>query len=100
MLTQARLDMLALNQNRNASLGLEGHVQELNDHYHLISHNLDHLKQSTTQEVEGLRSELGDRWSLQVFGCIVHFVKVNCKLDKIATCNVETSDMLSGRLFF
>ncbi|XP_022612655.1 pentraxin-4 [Seriola dumerili] len=54
-LTQARLDMLALNQNRNSSPGLESRVQDLNDHYHHMSQDLEHLKQSTTQEIEGLR---------------------------------------------
>ncbi|KAM7372251.1 hypothetical protein PAMP_009431 [Pampus punctatissimus] len=55
VLTQARLDMLALNQNRNSSSGLESRVQALNDHYHHLSQDLEHLKQSTTQEIEGLR---------------------------------------------
>ncbi|XP_071319106.1 pentraxin-4 [Trachinotus anak] len=54
-LTQARLDMLALNQNRNSSRGLESRVQDLNDHYHHMSQNLEHLQQSTTQEIEGVR---------------------------------------------
>ncbi|XP_040918564.1 pentraxin-4 [Toxotes jaculatrix] len=54
-LTQARLDMLALNQNRNSSKGLENRVQALNDYYHHMSQDLEHLKQSTTQEIEGLR---------------------------------------------
>ncbi|XP_044187724.1 pentraxin-4 [Thunnus albacares] len=55
VLTQARLDMLAMNQNRNSSIGLESRVQALNDHYHHLSRDLEHLKQSTTQEIEGLR---------------------------------------------
>ncbi|GAA6226057.1 pentraxin-4 isoform X1 [Lates japonicus] len=54
-LTQARLDMLALNQNRNSSQGLESRLQALNDHYHHMSQDLEHLKQSITQEIEGLR---------------------------------------------
>ncbi|XP_029365195.1 pentraxin-4 isoform X2 [Echeneis naucrates] len=54
-LTQARLDMLALNQNRNSSQELKSHVQNLNEYYHHMSQDLEHLKQSTTQEVEGLR---------------------------------------------
>ncbi|XP_029998102.1 pentraxin-4 [Sphaeramia orbicularis] len=54
-LTQARLDMLTLIQNRNSSGGLESRVQALNDHYHHMSHDLEHLKQSTTQELGSLR---------------------------------------------
>ncbi|XP_042361527.1 pentraxin-4 [Plectropomus leopardus] len=54
-LTQARLDMLAQNQNRNFSGGLESRVQALNDHWHDMSQDLEQLKQSTTQEIEGLR---------------------------------------------
>ncbi|XP_051243109.1 pentraxin-4 [Dicentrarchus labrax] len=54
-LTQARLDMLALNQNRNSSGGLGSRVQALSDHWHHMSEDLEHLKQSTTQEIEGLR---------------------------------------------
>lgn len=53
--------MLALNQNRNSSQGLESHVQTLHDRYHLMSQDLEHLKQSTTQEIEGLRLERGDK---------------------------------------
>ncbi|XP_045897491.1 pentraxin-4 [Micropterus dolomieu] len=53
--TQARLNMLALNQNRNASRWLESRVQVLSDHLHHMSQDLDHLKQSTTQEIKGLR---------------------------------------------
>ncbi|XP_053194837.1 pentraxin-4 [Scomber japonicus] len=55
VLTQARLNTLDLNQNRNSSSGLESRVQALNDHYHHLSQDLEHLKQSTTQEIEGLR---------------------------------------------
>ncbi|XP_075995146.1 uncharacterized protein ptx4 [Genypterus blacodes] len=55
VLTQARLDMLALNQNRNWSQALEGRVQALTDQYHRFSEDLDHLKVSMTQETEGLR---------------------------------------------
>lgn len=58
MLTQARLDMLALNQNRNSSRALESHVQALTDQYHHFSEDLDHLKDSMTQEMEGLRLEM------------------------------------------
>nr|XP_019962087.1 PREDICTED: pentraxin-4 isoform X1 [Paralichthys olivaceus] len=54
-LTQARLDMLALNQNRNSSWGLESRVQALNDQYHHMSQDLKHLNHNTTQEIEGLR---------------------------------------------
>lgn len=63
-LTQARLDMLALNQNRNTSWQLESHIHTLNDHYHHMSQDLEHLRQSTTQEIESLRLELGHKWSL------------------------------------
>ncbi|KAM3863920.1 pentraxin-4 [Diretmus argenteus] len=55
VLTQARLDMLALNQNRNSSRDLERQVQTLTDQYHQISQDLDHLKQTTTQEIDDLR---------------------------------------------
>ncbi|KAM6913958.1 uncharacterized protein ptx4 isoform 1-T1 [Lycodopsis pacificus] len=61
-LTQARLDMLALNQNRNSSGGLERRVQALTDNWHGVSQDLQHFKLSTTQEIEGLRSEVGE-WS-------------------------------------
>ncbi|XP_031718044.1 pentraxin-4 [Anarrhichthys ocellatus] len=54
-LTQARLDMLALNQNRNSSGGLERRVQALSDNWHSVSQDLQHFKLSTTQEIEGLR---------------------------------------------
>ncbi|XP_059203825.1 pentraxin-4 isoform X1 [Centropristis striata] len=54
-LTQARLNMLALNQNRNSSGGLESRVQALSDQWQQMSQDLHHLKQSTTQEIEGLR---------------------------------------------
>ncbi|XP_037648244.1 pentraxin-4 [Sebastes umbrosus] len=54
-LTQARLDMLALNQNRNFSAGLESRVQVLSDHWRHMSQDLEHLKQSSAQEIEGLR---------------------------------------------
>ncbi|KAK9534669.1 hypothetical protein VZT92_007099 [Zoarces viviparus] len=54
-LTQARLDMLALNQNRNSSGGLERRVQALTDNWHGVSQDLQHFKLSTTQEIEGLR---------------------------------------------
>uniref|UniRef100_A0A8P4GDB4 Pentraxin 4, long n=1 Tax=Dicentrarchus labrax TaxID=13489 RepID=A0A8P4GDB4_DICLA len=55
---QARLDMLALNQNRNSSGGLGSRVQALSDHWHHMSEDLEHLKQSTTQEIEGLSRKL------------------------------------------
>ncbi|KAF1379269.1 hypothetical protein PFLUV_G00174330 [Perca fluviatilis] len=54
-LTQARLNMLAQNQNRNSSGGLESRVQALSDHWQHMSQDLEHLKQSTTQEIGGLR---------------------------------------------
>ncbi|KAM9843994.1 uncharacterized protein ptx4 [Aulostomus maculatus] len=54
-LTQARLDMMVMNQNRNSTRGLESHVQALNNHYYHMSKDLEHLKQSTTQEIEGFR---------------------------------------------
>ncbi|XP_026179912.1 pentraxin-4 [Mastacembelus armatus] len=54
-LTKARLDMLAMNQSRNSSQVLESRIQALNDHYHHMSQDLEHLKQSSTQEIEGLR---------------------------------------------
>ncbi|XP_071370418.1 uncharacterized protein ptx4, partial [Centroberyx affinis] len=54
-LTQARLDMLALNQNRNSSGGLESRVQVLADQYQRISQDMERLEQSTTQEMEALR---------------------------------------------
>ncbi|XP_054463220.1 pentraxin-4 [Anoplopoma fimbria] len=54
-LTQARLDMLAQNQNRNTSGGLESRVQALSDRWHSVSQDLEHFKLSTTQEIEGLR---------------------------------------------
>ncbi|XP_049416092.1 pentraxin-4 isoform X2 [Epinephelus fuscoguttatus] len=54
-LTQARLDMLAQNQNRNFSGGLESRVQALSDHWRHMTQDLEQLKQSTTQEIEGLR---------------------------------------------
>ncbi|XP_029292904.1 transcription factor SPT20 homolog [Cottoperca gobio] len=54
-LTQARLDMLAQNQNRNSSGGLDNRVQALSDNWHRMSQDLQHLKQSTTQEIQGLR---------------------------------------------
>ncbi|XP_034395205.1 pentraxin-4 [Cyclopterus lumpus] len=54
-LTQARLDMLALNQNRNSSWGLESRVQALSDNWQRVSQDLEHFKQSTAQEIEGLR---------------------------------------------
>lgn len=56
-LTQARLDMLAQNQNRNFSGGLESRVQALSDHWRHMTQDLEQLKQSTTQEIEGLRLE-------------------------------------------
>lgn len=49
--------MLALNQNRSSLQALKRRVQGLNDHYHHVSQDLEHLKQSTTQEIEDLRSE-------------------------------------------
>ncbi|XP_069557560.1 uncharacterized protein ptx4 [Brachyistius frenatus] len=42
-------------QNRTSSQGLESRVQALNDHYHYVSHDLEHLKHSTTQEINSLR---------------------------------------------
>ncbi|CAJ1076444.1 pentraxin-4 [Xyrichtys novacula] len=55
-LTQARLDMLALNQNRrNSSGGLESRVQALNDHWQQTSQDLKDLQQSTKHEIGGLR---------------------------------------------
>ncbi|KAK2833642.1 hypothetical protein Q5P01_017531 [Channa striata] len=54
-LTEARLNMLALNQNRNSTWGLESRVQALNDRYHHMSQDLEHLRQSTAQEIQGLR---------------------------------------------
>nr|XP_046272074.1 pentraxin-4 [Scatophagus argus] len=54
-LTQARLDRLALNQNRSFSGELGSHIQALSDHWHHMSQNLEHLKESTTQEIDGLR---------------------------------------------
>lgn len=58
-LTQARLDMLALNQNRNSSGVLATRVQALSEQWHDMSQDLEHLKQSTTQEIDSLRLELG-----------------------------------------
>uniref|UniRef100_UPI0037E82F7F pentraxin-4 n=1 Tax=Semicossyphus pulcher TaxID=241346 RepID=UPI0037E82F7F len=54
-LTQARLDMLALNQNRNSSGGLESRVQALSDRWQQTSQDLKDLKQNTGQEIGGLR---------------------------------------------
>ncbi|KAM6905356.1 uncharacterized protein FYW49_015375 [Xenentodon cancila] len=54
-MTQTRLDLLALNQNRTSSKGLESHVQALNDHYHHMSQDLEHLRHSAAQEIEDLR---------------------------------------------
>ncbi|XP_035766713.1 pentraxin-4 [Neolamprologus brichardi] len=54
-LTQTRLNMLDLNQNRSSLQALKRRVQALNDHYHHVSQDLEHLKQSTTQEIEDLR---------------------------------------------
>uniref|UniRef100_A0AAQ5YXF0 Pentraxin 4, long n=2 Tax=Amphiprion ocellaris TaxID=80972 RepID=A0AAQ5YXF0_AMPOC len=54
-LTQARLDLLVLNQNRNSSQGLESRIKALNEHYHHVSQDLEHLKHGTAQEVESLR---------------------------------------------
>ncbi|XP_041868330.1 uncharacterized protein LOC121657036 [Melanotaenia boesemani] len=56
-LTQARMDMLALNPKRKSSLDvLERRVQALSDHYHHMSQDLEHLRLSTEQEIKGLRS--------------------------------------------
>ncbi|KAM6965948.1 uncharacterized protein ptx4 [Tautogolabrus adspersus] len=56
VLTQARLDMLALNQDRrNSSWGLESRVQALNDRLLQTSQDLKDLKQSSRQEIGGLR---------------------------------------------
>ncbi|XP_070837854.1 pentraxin-4 [Chaetodon trifascialis] len=54
-LTQARLDMLALNQNRNSTGELETRIQALSDHWHHMSQDLEHFKHSMTQEIESLR---------------------------------------------
>ncbi|KAM9391735.1 uncharacterized protein ptx4 [Pholidichthys leucotaenia] len=54
-LTQARLDMLVLNLNRNSSKALESRVQALVHHYHYVSQDLEQLKLGATQEIEGLR---------------------------------------------
>ena len=54
-MTQARLDLLALNQNYSLSVGLESRVQFLADQYHKISKDLDGLKHTTSQELEFLR---------------------------------------------
>ena len=61
MLTQARLDMLALNQNRNSSVELGSRIEALRDHWRRMSQDLEHFKQSTTEEIEGLRLELGHK---------------------------------------
>nr|XP_020502631.1 pentraxin-4-like [Labrus bergylta] len=56
LLTQARLDMLALNQDRrNSSWGLESRVQALNDRLLQTSQDLKDLKQSSRKEIGGLR---------------------------------------------
>ncbi|TNN37137.1 Pentraxin-4 [Liparis tanakae] len=47
--------MLALNQNRNSSWGLESRVQTLSDNWQRVSQDLENLKLSSTQEIEGLR---------------------------------------------
>ncbi|XP_008286946.1 pentraxin-4 [Stegastes partitus] len=60
-LTQARLDLLVLNQSRNSTQGLESRIKALNEHYHRVSQDLEHLKHGTTQEVEGLR-----KWSTKL----------------------------------
>ncbi|XP_076609448.1 uncharacterized protein ptx4 [Chaetodon auriga] len=54
-LTQARLDMLALNQNRNSTGELGSRVQALSDHWHHMSQDLEQFKHSMTQEIESLR---------------------------------------------
>ncbi|XP_034566409.1 pentraxin-4 [Notolabrus celidotus] len=55
-LTQARLHMLALNQNRrNSSGGLESRVQALNERWQQTSQDLKDLQESTKQEIGGLR---------------------------------------------
>ncbi|KAI3360049.1 hypothetical protein L3Q82_014383, partial [Scortum barcoo] len=54
-LTQARLDMLVQNQNINSSGGVEIRIQALSDNWHHMSQDLEQLKQSTMQEIEGLR---------------------------------------------
>ncbi|XP_074553213.1 uncharacterized protein ptx4 [Halichoeres trimaculatus] len=55
-LTQARLHMLTLNQNRrNSSEGLESRVQALNERWQQTSEDLKDLQQSTKQEIGGLR---------------------------------------------
>ncbi|KAF3846677.1 hypothetical protein F7725_003755, partial [Dissostichus mawsoni] len=54
-LTQARLNMLAQNQNRNSSGGLESRVKALSENWQCLSEDLDQLKRSSTQEIEGLR---------------------------------------------
>ncbi|KAG7504322.1 hypothetical protein JOB18_006416 [Solea senegalensis] len=47
--------MLAMNQNRNSSWELESRVHTLQEHFHHMSQDLEQIKQSTTQEIEGLR---------------------------------------------
>ncbi|KAK1877075.1 Pentraxin-4 [Dissostichus eleginoides] len=54
-LTQARLNMLAQNQNRNSSGVLESRVKALSENWQRLSEDLDQLKRSSTQEIEGLR---------------------------------------------
>ncbi|XP_061568381.1 pentraxin-4 [Cololabis saira] len=54
-MTQTRLDTLALSQNRTSSKSLESHIQALNDHYHHMSQDLEHLRHSAAQEIQDLR---------------------------------------------
>ncbi|XP_034046285.1 uncharacterized protein LOC117527890 [Thalassophryne amazonica] len=54
-LTQARLDTLVLNHERNFTGKLDNQVQTLTDQYHHLSQELSHIKKNTTQELEGLR---------------------------------------------
>ncbi|XP_068193322.1 pentraxin-4 [Antennarius striatus] len=58
-LTQTRLEMLALNQNKNYSENLENHVQVLSEHWRHMSQDLELFKQSTTQEIDALREWRG-----------------------------------------
>ncbi|XP_029998103.1 pentraxin-4-like [Sphaeramia orbicularis] len=54
-LTQAPLGYADPDPEPQLLWGLESRVQALNDHYHHMSHDLEHLKQSTTQELGSLR---------------------------------------------
>ncbi|XP_029946280.1 pentraxin-4 [Salarias fasciatus] len=52
---QARLDMLALNQDKTSSQGQKSRVQSLNNHSHHMSRDLEQLKQSTALDIDTLR---------------------------------------------